>query len=90
MGPGLEILNEVYDNPPRVRLPLWFHLGVTVREQDSPRIIAELQRGDYEWIVAAKWISEMPQGVRDYINANYDAQGDEDLHFFHKKAGRPR
>jgi hypothetical protein len=85
-GPGLEILNEVYDNPPRVRLPLWFHLGVTVREEDSPRIIAELQRGGYEWIVATKWISEMPVGVRDYINANYDAQGDEDLHFFHKKA----
>jgi hypothetical protein len=88
-GPGLEILNEVYGNPPRVRLPLWFHLGVTVREQDSPRIIAELQRGDYEWIVAARWMNEMPKGVIAYINTNYDAQGDEDLHFFHKKMPAP-
>jgi hypothetical protein len=89
-GPGLEIMNAVYNDPPRVRLPLWFHMNVTVRDGDSPRLIGAFKQADYEWLViAVRWLPEMPTGVKDYFEENYEGQADGDLLVFHKKPTAP-
>jgi len=85
-GPGLQILNRVYGDRPVGRFPLWYHFNVTVSDKDSDRIIAELQRDDYEWIVAVgEWFQEMPAEVRAYIAHHYDQIGDDDLEIYHRK-----
>lgn len=84
-GPGLQILNRVYGDLPRGRLPLWYHFQVSVRDKDSPEIIDELKKDNYEWIIANVWIREMPGAVRNYITNNYEQLGDETLNIYHQK-----
>ena len=88
-GSGLEILNEVYGHPPRVRLPLWYHRQVTVRDIDAPRLIGAFKQADFEWIITTRWKQEIPAEVMDYIKANYDEQAGDGVYFFHRKTRIP-
>ena len=73
-GPGLEILHRVYGGELRGRLPLWYDVGVTLRKQDFDRVAAELDKGDYEWIIAWR---ELP--MRDYMEKRYRRTSETDL-----------
>jgi len=84
-GPDLEILGRVYNTPYRGRLPLWYHNKVSVREQDAPWIIRELEQARYEWIVATPLVNDMPQEVREYIQKSYDCVEDDEILVYHRR-----
>lgn len=85
-GPGLEILNRVYGTVPAGHLPLWYHLGVSVRNDDGPRIVETLKKDDFEWIVIpTRWTKNLPSAVSDYINSDYEKLEDDDLQIFHRR-----
>lgn len=84
-GPGLEILNRVYGNVPAGGLPLWYHLGVSVKNDDGPRIVEALKHEDFEWIVTARWIEQMPAAVRDYLNSDYEKLENDNIVLLHRR-----
>jgi hypothetical protein len=72
-GPGLEMLNRVYGTCPTGRLPLWYHLHVSVNDDDSPRIIEALEKNHYEWVIySVYYTKELPEGVRRYLHEHFD------------------
>lgn len=83
-GPGLEILNRVYTNRLQGRLPLWYHLKVTVRDQDVPGIIEELQRSRYQWFVASDSIVHLPDDLLDYFKNNYERVEKDEIVVYHR------
>jgi hypothetical protein len=84
-GPGLEILSRVYGGHLGGRLPLWYHLDVTVRQQDAARVNRELGRARYEWIVAANIRDFMPSETIAYIQKSYECVEDDEIKVYHRR-----
>lgn len=70
-GPGFEMLNRVYGNRLNAYLPLWYHGGVTIRDQDSQTLTQELDRAHYEWVVMPSKLYNMPNFFLEYLATKY-------------------
>jgi len=89
-GPGLELMNRVYDTCPMGHLPLWYHLNTSVNDSDSPRIIEALEKNHYEWVLGTMYyMKEFPPGVRKYLHDHFDLAEqdamDDGLIILHRK-----
>jgi hypothetical protein len=84
-GPGLEIMNRVYNNHLKGRLPLWYHLKVTVRDQDAPRIIEEFKRAKYEWFVTTSYMGNLPDEIKRFLDSDYERTEKDEIIVYRAK-----
>jgi MFS family permease len=77
-GPGVAIFARVFETELPPGFPLWFHLGVSVRESDGREIAQRLERSPVEIFIADPyWMREMPKDTKDYLKTwqRREAQG---------------
>jgi hypothetical protein len=69
-GPGLELMNRIHPGVVAPAFPLWYHMGITVKESSAPRLIEAIERSGARLIIGDRfWVENFPKGVREYLNS---------------------
>ncbi len=67
-GPGLEMMSRLYGGVTDPDFPLWYTSGVSVHDEDAPRLIAALQRSPCKLVIVDWiWYSYLPPDLRSYL-----------------------
>jgi hypothetical protein len=87
-GPGMEILNRVKRGVSAPALPLWYHLGVTVRDVDARQIIESIeQSGCSAVVVDASWYDQFPKAVQVHFESGWTVERSQSVIVF-RRPGR--
>ena len=84
-GPGLDMLWRVFHTTPHPGFPLWYHIGVTVRDAAADDINRQFDASPIRLIIADKiWAYNFPDAVTTHLNARWKRGETGSLVYFHR------
>ena len=85
-GPSTELLGRVFDSVPVRGFPLWYHRGVTVRDDDVDQLVDQLGKSPVRVFIWDNiWSAELPWGLEARLQRGWSRNRLGDLVFYVRK-----